>query len=180
MATGRVVHVVGPVVDGEWHLQLPNGVLVTFTGAAVDADALATVLSTAATQREHPRVLEAAAQLCLQDLLIDGGKVPGHIHLQRVGIALRPRLIAIDCDVHPFATATGVGVVDEGAIEGRLDQVHQRVVDDPIAKRCRGDDARLALVDPKQPVGAGPVGVLSFPIIRTARYSRPFSRETSI
>ena len=41
--------VVGPVVVGEWHTQLPNGLSVTFTGSAVDADALSTVLSAAAT-----------------------------------------------------------------------------------------------------------------------------------
>ena len=41
--------VVGPVVGGEWHIQLPNGVLVTFTGSAVDAEALTTVLNTAST-----------------------------------------------------------------------------------------------------------------------------------
>jgi len=41
--------VVGRVVGGEWHIQLPNGLSVTFTGSAVDADALSTVLSAAAT-----------------------------------------------------------------------------------------------------------------------------------
>ena len=39
--------VIGPVVDGEWHIQLPNGISVTFTGA-VDAGVLGTVLNTAA------------------------------------------------------------------------------------------------------------------------------------
>ena len=37
-----------PVVDSEWHIQLPNGVSVSFTGTAVDADALTAVLNTAA------------------------------------------------------------------------------------------------------------------------------------
>ena len=46
---------------------------------------------------------------------------------------------------------------------GRLDQVHHRVVDHPVAKGGGGDDARLALVDPEQAVGAGPVvAVLQF------------------
>ena len=40
--------VVGPVVGGEWHIQLPNGLSVTFSGADVDADTLTTVLSAAA------------------------------------------------------------------------------------------------------------------------------------
>ena len=40
--------VVAPTVAGEWHIQLPNGVSVSFTGTAMDADALAAVLNTAA------------------------------------------------------------------------------------------------------------------------------------
>jgi hypothetical protein len=40
--------VVGPVVGGEWHIQFPNGLSVTFTGSAVDADALSSILSAAA------------------------------------------------------------------------------------------------------------------------------------
>ncbi len=39
--------VVGPVVGSEWHIQLPNGVSVAFSGA-VDAATLTTVLNTAA------------------------------------------------------------------------------------------------------------------------------------
>lgn len=38
--------VIEPVVDCEWHIQLPNGVSVTFTGT-VDAGALTTVLNAA-------------------------------------------------------------------------------------------------------------------------------------
>jgi hypothetical protein len=34
-------------VKGEWHIQLPNGVSVSFMGAAVDTDTLAAVLNTA-------------------------------------------------------------------------------------------------------------------------------------
>jgi len=39
--------VVGPVFGSEWHIQLPNGVSVAFSGA-VDAGTLTTVLNTAA------------------------------------------------------------------------------------------------------------------------------------
>ena len=38
----------GPVAGGQWQIQLPNGLSVTFTGSAVDADALSTVLGAAA------------------------------------------------------------------------------------------------------------------------------------
>ena len=40
--------VVGPVVGSEWHIQLPNGVSIAFSGA-VDAGTLATVLNSAAS-----------------------------------------------------------------------------------------------------------------------------------
>ena len=40
--------VVAPTVKGEWHIQLPNGVSVSFMGAVVDSDTLAAVLNTAA------------------------------------------------------------------------------------------------------------------------------------
>ncbi len=41
------VRVVDPMVGSEWHIQLPNGVSVTFSGP-VDAGSLATVLNTVA------------------------------------------------------------------------------------------------------------------------------------
>jgi len=44
------VQVHAPVVDSEWCIQLPNGVLVAFAGA-VDAGTLTTVLNTAAALR---------------------------------------------------------------------------------------------------------------------------------
>jgi hypothetical protein len=40
--------VIGAVVGSEWHIQLPNGVSVIFSGA-VDAATLTTVLNSAAT-----------------------------------------------------------------------------------------------------------------------------------
>ncbi len=39
--------VVDPVRGGEWHIQLPNGVSIAFSGA-VDAGTLTTVLNSAA------------------------------------------------------------------------------------------------------------------------------------
>jgi len=39
--------VVDPVFNGEWHIQLPNGVSVAFAGS-VDAGSLTTVLRAAA------------------------------------------------------------------------------------------------------------------------------------
>ena len=39
--------VVGSVACGDWQIQLPNGISVTFTGAAVDPDALTRVLNAA-------------------------------------------------------------------------------------------------------------------------------------
>jgi len=41
-------HVARPVVGSEWHIQLPNGVSVSFSGL-VDTATLTTVLNTAAT-----------------------------------------------------------------------------------------------------------------------------------
>jgi hypothetical protein len=51
--------------------------------------------------------------------------------------------------------------VDEAPVTGRLDEVHHRVVHHPVAKGCAGDDARLALVDPEQALGARLVGSIA-------------------
>ena len=61
--------------------------------------------------------------------------------------------------VRALADAVGVAVGDEAALEERLDDVAQRVVDHPIAKGRGADLAPFRLVDGKVHVGAGAVGL---------------------
>lgn len=57
--------------------------------------------------------------------------------------------------MHALAGSTRVGVVDEPAINGLFNDVHQRVMDNAVAERGRGDDPGFALVDRELPVAAG-------------------------
>ncbi|WP_300335468.1 hypothetical protein [Accumulibacter sp.] len=59
-----------------------------------------------------------------------------------------------------LADAIGVAVGDEQALETRLDNASQRVMDDPIAERRGADLASLRFVDAEVDVGSRPVAAV--------------------
>ncbi len=103
------------------------------------------------------RSLMRLAQFLFQDLMVDGRKVLHHIHLQSVGVLLRPYLVAIHRRMCPLIPSAGIGVGDEGSVQWGLHDVHHSMVHDAIPKGRRRNDPRLAFVDGKEAVGAGPI-----------------------
>ena len=74
-----------------------------------------------------------------------------------VGILAGEFLGAVERGVRAFANAAGIRVVNEAALEDRLDDVAQCVVDHAIAEGRGRDQARLGIVDAEVEILAGPV-----------------------
>ncbi len=83
--------------------------------------------------------------------MVDGGKELAHVQRQDVGVAAQVVRAAVEGAVRTLALAVGVGVVDEAALEERLDDVDQGVVYNAIAERGGGDQAALR---PKRRLGS--------------------------
>src|SRR5262249_28343022 len=71
-------------------------------------------------------------------------------------IAEAPRVLlaAADRGMGSLSGSTGVGIKDERSLEDRLQDVAQRVMDDPVAIRGRADQAGLGLADRERSGGA--------------------------
>ncbi len=78
-----------------------------------------------------------------------------HVALENVRKAARVLLRPVERPVGALADPVGVGIGDEAALEERLDDVAQRVVDDPVAERGGGDQSPFGLVDVEGVVATG-------------------------
>ncbi len=100
-------------------------------------------------QPQHAGIVRSCGPAALQDGVVDAGKELAHIALQDIGVAAGKLLGAVQGAVGAFADPVGVRISDEAALEDRLDQVAQGVVDDPVAERGGRDQAALGFVDIK-------------------------------
>ena len=62
-------------------------------------------------------------------------------------MACHPALAGVQCPVGAFAHPVSVGVVDETALEGRFDDLAERVMDHPIPERGGTDQPPFRFVD---------------------------------
>ena len=113
----------------------------------------------AVDQPQHVRIVEFARQRATQDGVVDRREELLDVALQDVAVAAGERRAAVEGAVRALADAVGVAVGDEAALEDRLDEVAQRVVDDAVAERRGGNQAALGFVDVERDVRAGAVSV---------------------
>lgn len=92
-------------------------------------------------QPEHLRVLDLTFEKCDQDLMVDAGKVFRNIAFE--DIAKPPGLGAElgHRQVGPLAHATGIGVLDKGPVEDRLNDAAERMVHHTIPIGRRADQS---------------------------------------
>jgi hypothetical protein len=81
------------------------------------------------------------------------------VALEHVAKATGEVLAAVEGAMGAFAHPAGIGVVNEAALEDRLDDVDQGVVHHPVAKRGGGDDARFRIADGEVEVRPRAVGL---------------------
>src|SRR5262245_31482058 len=86
--------------------------------------------------------------------MVDRWKILADVTLEHVAEAPRELLAAADRGMGPLSGSTGVGIKDERPLEDRLQDVAQRVMDDPVAIRGRADQAGLRLADRERSEGA--------------------------
>src|SRR5262249_38837502 len=77
------------------------------------------------------------------------------ITLQYVGITAHEIGTAIQRFMCPFAFTIGVGIEDKFAFVDRANDVAERMVSNPIPKRCSTDLATFGIVDGKTAIIAG-------------------------
>jgi len=87
-------------------------------------------------QPQGARAGDAPAQILLQDLVIDRREIAIDIAAQHMPMAIAIALIAGDRLVRPFACAVGIGIENKAALEDRLDDGAERMMDDAVAERC--------------------------------------------
>ena len=75
------------------------------------------------------------------------GKNWTHVALQHIAEAAGELLAAVQGAVGALAHPVGIAVVDEAALEDRLDDVAQGMVHHPVAKGRGADQPPLGLVD---------------------------------
>ena len=71
-----------------------------------------------------------------------------------------PSAGSAQCPVGALAHPIGVGVFDEAALEGRLDQLAEGMMHHPIPKGRGRNQAALGLVDGEAVVRPGPIAML--------------------
>ena len=84
-------------------------------------------------------------------------KSPSDVEAHHIRETARQLLQASDCPMCSLADTVGVTVGDELAFEHGFDDVAQRVMDHPIAKRRGADPLAFRLADRQMRVGAGAI-----------------------
>ena len=102
--------------------------------------------------------LEFAADQAFQDFVIDAGEVFFEIALQDVAMGAGKVGEAFECPVGAKANPIGVGVGNEGALEGGHDDVAEGVMDHSIAVGGGGDHPGFGFHDAEGAIGSGLVG----------------------
>ena len=75
--------------------------------------------------------------------------------VQHIAIAARKTLAAVQRPVAAFSHSIGIGMGYEAALEERLDEIAQRVVDHPVAEGRGRDQPAFGFVDIKTGIGTG-------------------------
>jgi hypothetical protein len=94
----------------------------------------------------------------LENRVVNRGEVLFYVHLEDIGETFLEFRESHNGGMSTLSLPRRVGVEDEGAFEDGLDDVAERMVDDPVAEGSGGDEALLGFIDSKGPVEAGLVG----------------------
>src|SRR5512135_1179759 len=92
--------------------------------------------------------------------MIDAGKELADVALENVAVASQIMLEPVHSRMGALAPAAGIGVLDESALEERLDDIAQGVMDHPVAVGRGADQPLLGLVDVERPVGTWAICLL--------------------
>lgn len=101
-----------------------------------------------------------ARKLLIQDLVIHAREEVFDIAFQHIRVLRAEFLGAINCGVRAFSLAAGIGVMDEAAVEERLDHTAQGMMYDTVTEWRGGDQTRLGIEDLKVTVLSWLVGFL--------------------
>jgi hypothetical protein len=108
-------------------------------------------------QPEDHRVLYLLSQNLPQDRVVDAWKELAEVELEDKREPARELLAMIERSVGSLASSIREALRNEAALEERLDEVAEGVMDDSVAERCRADQAALGLVDEEAAVASGSV-----------------------
>lgn len=83
---------------------------------------------------------DMAAEILLQDFMIDAGKIAEYVATQNMRIAITIMLIGRYGLVRALAFSVGEGMADKTTLEKRPNHIDERMMHDAISKRGGGND----------------------------------------
>ena len=86
--------------------------------------------------------------------MVDAMKILGHIDFQIIVVPPEKLLCASDGTVSPLFFSRGIGVMDEGRLEYRFENIDQGMVDHPIPEGGHADQPLLGVVDSEISIGS--------------------------
>lgn len=104
-------------------------------------------------------VPDRSAEDHTQDVMVDAGKVLRNVSLEDIAVLSAEPRETLYGGMRAFPLPTGIGVVDEGALEERLDDAAQGMVHDAVAIRRGTDEACLGLANGERSVGSRTVAL---------------------
>jgi len=130
-------------------------------------------------QKPHQGVVgHIAPQDRFQEPVVNALEIPLDIQMQRIGRGPQKMLRAIQRRLGPLPASAGITVVDEHPVEGRFDDIMDRMVHHPVPERGRRDYPGLGVLNFKQRIPPMPVAPLRQVPMQTKHFSFQVEAET--